>query len=424
MVESEKDRELGSFSERHRTYSDILANVSIVAAGVRYFLNLVAKASWSFSSSEADTTGEFAERTEAMLTDDPMTPWHRIVRRSSMYRFYGFSIQEWTARRRDDGFLTFADISPRAQRTIERWDVDDTGRVLGALQTSPQTQQEIYLPREKLLYIVDDTLNDSPEGLGLFRHLVAPARRLKRYEQLEGFGFETDLRGIPIGRAPFTELAEQVRQGGITEEQRKQIEEPLREFIEKHIKTPALGLFLDSVTYETRDETGRPSAAKQWDVELLRGSATSFAENAAAIERLNRELARVLGVEQLLLGSDVGSFSLSKDKTNAFYLTVSSALMEIKESVEKDLLQKLWMLNGWDPALMPEIKTELPSYVEVEQIASSLRDLATAGAVLAPNDPAVDDVRAMLGISAQEDTVGSSAIDASLSGGDLDGGED
>ena len=119
-----------------------------------------------------------------------------------MYRFYGFSIQEWTARRRDDGFLTFADIAPRSQRTIERWDVDEAGQVLGALQRSPQTQEEIYLPREKLLYIVDDTLNDSPEGLGLFRHLVAPSRRLKRYEQLEGFGFETDLRGIPIGRSP------------------------------------------------------------------------------------------------------------------------------------------------------------------------------------------------------------------------------
>ena len=200
--EAEKDPELASRSERYRRYSDILANVSIVAAGTRFFLNLVAKASWSFAASEEDASGEFAERAEAMLTDDPLTPWHRIVRRSAMYRFYGFSIQEWTARRRDDGFLTFADIAPRAQRTIERWDVEDTGRVLGALQRSPQTQEEIYLPREKLLYIVDDTFNDSPEGLGLFRHLAAPARRLKRYEQLEGFGFETDLRGIPSWPSP------------------------------------------------------------------------------------------------------------------------------------------------------------------------------------------------------------------------------
>ena len=116
-----------------------------------------------------------------------------------------------------------------------------------------------------------------------------------------------------------------VELGDITKEQRKSIEAPLREFIEKHIKTPALGLVLDSMTYETSDEAGRPSGAKQWDVELLKGSATSFAENAAAIERINRELARVLGVEQLLLGSDVGSFSLSRDKTNSFFLLVDSS---------------------------------------------------------------------------------------------------
>ena len=295
--------------------------------------------------------------------------------------------------------------------------MDDTGRVLGALQRSPQTQEEIYLPREKLLYIVDDTLNDSPEGLGLFRHLAAPSRRLKRYEQLEGFGFETDLRGIPVGRVPFTLLAEMVSQGDITAEQRKSIEAPLREFIEKHIKTPALGLILDSMTYETRDESGRPSGAKQWDVELLRGSASSFAENAAAIERLNRELARVLGVEQLLLGSDVGSFSLSRDKTNSFFLLVDSALTEIRETVADDLLKTLWRLNGWPVEMMPEIKTEAIRFIDAEQIAATLRDMATAGAVLAPDDPAVSDIRDLLGISQPADTVGA-AIDANLGGND------
>ena len=84
-----------------------------------------------------------------MLTKDPLTPWHRIVRRLSMYRFYGFSIMEWTAKRRDDGLLTFADVEPRAQRTIERWDVDETGKVMGALQTKPANAAgDIFAPRE------------------------------------------------------------------------------------------------------------------------------------------------------------------------------------------------------------------------------------------------------------------------------------
>lgn len=400
IQENEKNSNVASREERYKTYSEILANASIVAAGTRYFLNLVAKADWSFEPSEADTDGEFAERAEEILTDDPKTPWHRIVRRAAMYRFYGFSVQEWTARRRDDGIITLADVMPRAQLTIEKWDVDEEGGVLGVIQRNPQNARELYLPRGKLLYLVDDTLSDSPEGLGLFRHLVSPAQRLARYEQLEGFGFETDLRGIPIGRGPFTEMAELVEAGKISKEQRIAIEAPIRKFIENHVKTAKLGMLLDSVTYQSQDESGRPSNVKQWDVELLQGSSNSFAENAAAIERVNREMARILGVEQLMLGSDsAGSFAMSKDKTNSFFLLVDGTLTEVRESVADDLLDMVWQLNGWPDEMKPTMNTEAIRFTDVEQVAATLRDMATAGAVLDERDPVVDEVRDLMGVS-------------------------
>ena len=153
VEDREKSKDLASRDARYRTYSEIFANTSIVAAGTRYFLNLIAKAEWSFTPSDEDSDGKFAELAESMLTEDPETSWHRIVRRAGMYRFYGFSVQEWTARRREDGLLTFSDIAPRAQITIERWDVDNAGSVLGVLQRNPQDHREIYLsPREALLH--------------------------------------------------------------------------------------------------------------------------------------------------------------------------------------------------------------------------------------------------------------------------------
>ena len=402
IEERENSRDVASHDARHRTYADILSNTSIVAAGVRYFVNLVGKAKWAFVPASEDVDGRYAEFAEAFLTDDPATPWHRIVRRAAMYRFYGFSVQEWTARRRNDGILTFDDIAPRAQSTIERWDVDSSGNVLGVLQRSPQGRHEIYLPREKLLYIVDDTLNDSPAGLGLFSHLVNPARRLQRYEQLEGFGFETDLRGIPIGRVPFSELDDMERRGELSQEQRVRIEDPMRRFIEHHIRGPRLGLLLDSGVYRAENETAAPSSTRLWDIDLLKGSATSFAENAAAIERLNREIARILGVEQLLLGAGQGSYALSQDKTHAFYLLVDGALTEIREAVDRDLLVTIWRLNGWPEEMMPGMSTEAVQYRDVQQIGATLRDMATAGAVIDPDDPVIDEVRDLMGISRQE----------------------
>lgn len=401
--------------KRYKTFSEMLANVSIVAAGVRFFLNLTAKAKWSFRPSEADTDGRFAELAEQILIDDPETSWHRIVRRAAMYRFYGFSVQEWTAMRREDGVVTLQDVAPRAQRSIQKWDVNERGQVLGMLQQSPQTSREIYLPRQKVLYLVDDTLSDSPEGLGLFRHLVVPAKRLRRYEQLEGYGFETDLRGVPIGHGPFSRLAELETAGKLTAAQRIAIEKPIRDFIKNHIKGPALGLLLDSAPYAGQDDAARPSPNKQWSIDLLKSGATSLEANANAIQRVNRELARILGVEQLLLGEgSSGSFALSRDKTQSFFLIVESTLTELVSSIRDDLLKTVWRLNGWDHKFMPNMGNEAIRFQDVEQIASTLRDMALAGAILPPDDPAIGEVRDLLGLS-RGDIEGSN-MDAALIG--------
>jgi hypothetical protein len=408
----ERDSRLGTTRERQRNYSEVLANVSIVASGVRYFLNLVARADWSFTPSEDDSDGQYAETLEEILTEDPATPWHRIVRRAAAYRFYGFSLQEWTAKRRPDGIMTLKDVAPRSQLTIERWDVDPEGQVRNAIQRSPQTSLDLVIPRSKLLYLVDDTLSDSPEGLGLFRHLMSPAERLRRYEKLEGFGYETDLRGIPIGRAPFAELDAAVQQGLLSPAQRIQIEAPMRTFIQNHIKTPDMGMLLDSITYESKDESGRASNIRQWDIELLKGGSQNFGDIAKAIERVNMEMARILGVEQLMLGSSQGSYALSRDKTDSFFLLVDGALREIEEAVRKDLVNTIWRLNGWDDKYKPELSPEITRHSDVQEIASVLKDMATAGALLDPDDPVIGEVRELLGLSKQNHI--NMAMDAAL----------
>lgn len=401
VVENEKDPSLSDI-ERYRTFSLILANCPIAAAGIRYFLNVAAAASWSFTAAEHPRGEELAELAEEMLTKDPQTTWARVVRRAAMYRFYGFSIQEWTAKRRVDGFLTFSDISPRAQVTIERWDVDVYGSVIGIVQRNPQNQSETYLPRSKLVYIVDDSLNDSPHGLGIFRHIVEPAKRLNRYEQLEGWGYETDLRGIPIGKAPYAELRRLVAEGVITEEQAKAAVAPIESFVSKHIKKPDLGLLLDSEVYQTTDEAQRPSSAHKFSMDLLDGTSTTLPDVAKAIERIEKQIARLLGVEAMLLGDgSSGSHALSKDKTNQFLLTVNSTLGELADGFTNDLLDVLWQLNGWPDKAKPTMTPEKVQFRDIQDITMAISDLARAGAVLDPEDPVIDEIRAMLGLSPQ-----------------------
>lgn len=401
VEENEKNARLRG-RERYITFSNMLANVSIVAAGTRFFLNLTAKAGWKVEPADNSARArQLAELTEEIL-HDMTTPWHRVVRRAAMYRFHGFSVQEWTARRRPDGALGFADVEPRPQVTIERWDLDASGTVHGVVQNSPQDSSEIYLPRRKLLYMVDDTLSDSPEGLGLFRHIVSATDRLCRFELLESYGYETDLRGIPIARGPLALLNDAVEKGLLKKEDADAAVNSLKTFVEKHVKNPELGLLLDSIPYRADDEAATPSATPQWNVELLRGDGTGTVNDAVgnAITRLNQEIARVLGVEGLLLGGQqVGSLALSRDKSHNFALIVDSTLTELRETVAADLVDVLFELNGWEPELTPELKTEATRYRDVTEITAALRDMATAGAILAPDDPAISEVRELMGLS-------------------------
>lgn len=401
---NEKESELTGV-QKYATYSDLVANISIIGASVRYFLNLVAKAEWKVEPPEdAGAEGEdIAELLEEMM-EDMETPWHRVVRRSALYKFHGFGMQEWTAKRRDDGKIGLLDIEARPQATIEGWDVDENGTVVGVTQRSPQTSELLYLPRTKLVYLVDDALNDTPEGLGLFRHLAEPAKRLQRLQTLEMFGHDTDLRGIPVARAPLAELQQAVANGDMTEAAAAAVVAPLREFIQKHIVNPEMGMLLDSKTYESSDESASPSGTPQFNLELLRGDGGGSTESVnMSIERVTREISRIMGTEFLLLGGDgKGSLALSRDKTNSFALLVDSALAEITESFEKDVFDPLFTLNGWDEKNKPQAKTESIQFRDIEQITRALVDMANAGATLAPDDEAINEIRDLLGLSHAE----------------------
>ena len=205
-----------------------------------------------------------------------------------------------------------------------------------------------------------------------------------------------DLSGIPLIRMPLIELSKAVKKGEISQKQADLIRAPLEKFLKNHIRNPRQGILLDSMVYHSTGDRETPSSQRQWDVEILTGSPTSFEPAAAAIERLNREMARILGIEQLLLGSSGGSYAMSKDKTHNFYLLVDSALTEMRDVVRTDLLKPLWMLNGFDEDLMPKISTESVRFMDGEEITTALRNLALA--TLDEDDPAIRTVRSLLGL--------------------------
>lgn len=401
VVNEETNPKLASKEMRYRTAADMLANISIIAAGVRYFMNLVSKPAWTVmpvdDSDEAKLYAEFVQDVMCKCK----TSWPRIVRRCASYRWHGFSINEWIAIKRDDGLIGFLDIEPRPQHSIERWDVSEKGEILGVFQRPPQTGEELGIPRAKFIYMVDDMMTDSPEGMGWFRALVEPAERMKSYLSLETIGFERDLSGTPVGRAPISLINKLVAEKKITATEGERMINGMRKFVQLEVKRKNTGMLIDSKHYvDTAADGTKTTSVPQWGIELLTGTPTSMTALGAAIERLTKDMARIMGVESILVGSEgVGSLALSKDKSNNLYLQVNSTLIDMAGFMNKDFLDTLWMLNGFPDEMKPTMKTEDVAFKDVEAITTALKDLATAGAPLMADDPVINDIRDLLGVS-------------------------
>jgi hypothetical protein len=405
IVTAEKNAAVAGPNRWH-TAQDLLTNVSIIAASVRYSLNLISRPAWRADppsdKPEAKAMAEFVEE----VINGADTSWARIVRRAAVYRYHGFNLQEWVAKKRDDGKIGIQSVEQRPAHTVRKWDLDDNGGVLGVVQASPQTGEEIYLPRRKLVYLVDDALTDSPEGLGWFRHLADPAQRLRRYLKLETMGFERDLNGIPVGRAPLQRINQLVEDKKLSQKQADAMIKSLEDFVRIAAKQPETGLLLDSEPFRAKTETGETvSSIMQWGLELITGSPGSMADLGNAIHRLMLDMAMIIGTDSLLIGQSSGgrsggSRALSEDKSKALYLTSNAALSDMTEAMDRDIVTPLWAMNGFPDELRPHLKTEDVSFKDAEGIAQALANMATAGAILDPNDPAINDLRDLLGISA------------------------
>jgi hypothetical protein len=399
-------------TERFDEYQRILRDTMIVGAGARLFLNLIGNAVWTvnppegLNEAEEARAQEIADQAYEMLFD-MTSSWASVVRRTAAFRLFGFAVQEWTAKITDDGAVGLLDIEHRPQKTIVRWNRDEGGTVESIVQRVGG-RSEVVLPRSKVVYAVDDTLSDSPEGMGLLRQLAKTAQRLDRFIALEETGYTTDLRGIQVARAPLHELQKMVQDAGpegssaraSMSARRTLLLQPLRDWLDKHVRNVESGMLLSSDTYLATgvDKATTPSSVPKWGLELLNGDSQGFADMAAAINRMNQEMARLLGVEHLLLGADgAGSLALARSKIGTFYLTVTSTLLDLVEIYDRDILGPLAELNGWE--FKPEMGVNEISDRDMEQVLDSLAKLATAGAPLMPDDPAVGEIYDLLGLT-------------------------
>ena len=285
-----------------------------------------------------------------------------------------------------DGRLGVRKIACRAPWTVSRFDVEDkSGDVLGIYQDVGYGSGKHYIPTTKSLYYRTTVLNGDPSGRSILRNAYSSYVYLNNLQSIEAIAVERELAGIPVARIPSEYLSSEASaaQSGFV----GNLQQILRDvkFNEQgYIITP-------SDTYPDKD--GSPTNIRLVDIELMSSNGNRNVDIDPIVRRYQHDIARSVLSEFLMLGGgNNGSYALSKSKTDLFLRALESYIQAIVDVLNKQLVERLWQLNGLNYDLMPCIKAGDVAPHDLREIAAFLRNLNGADINVSDHPEVIQDL--------------------------------
>jgi hypothetical protein len=285
----------------------------------------------------------------------------------------------------NDGRIGVRKLAIRAPWTVERFEVDvDTGNITGMRQEVSWGKPSVTIPVEKSLYYRTTTLNNDPSGRSVLRNAYTSYTYLNKIQAYEAIAIERELHGVPVGRMPAEYLS-----GDATDDQknlRAQFERILRD-----LKNNEQGfVLLPSDLYVDAD--GKPTSQRLMDIELITANGSRSIDIDPVVKRYQHDIARSIMAEFMMLGSGSGSYALSKSKTDLFLRSLESYLNTIVDVLNKQLVERLWSINGLPFETMPRLEAGDVAPHDLREIAAFLRNLNGAGIDVADQIETVTDL--------------------------------
>ena len=285
-----------------------------------------------------------------------------------------------------DGRMGVRKIAIRAPWTISRFDVDQqTGDVKGIYQDGSSYNNSNYIPTRKSLYYRTTTINGDPAGRSILRNAYTSYEYVNNLQSIEAIAVERELAGIPVARIPAEYLS-----GDATASQSGFVNN--LQSILRDVKFNEQGyIILPSDTYPDKD--GAPTNQKLVDVELMSSSGSRNIDIDPIVRRYQHDIARSVLSEFLMLGGgSTGSYALSKSKTDLFLRALESYIQAIVDVLNKQLVERLWELNGLNYDLMPTIVAGDVAPHDLREIAAFLRNLNGADINVSDHPEVIQDL--------------------------------
>jgi len=285
-----------------------------------------------------------------------------------------------------DGRIGVRKIASRAPWTISKFDVDQkTGDVLGVHQEGSGFNNTSYIPTRKSLYYRTTAINNDPAGRSILRNAYTSYEYLNNLQNIEAIAVERELAGIPVARIP----AEYLSPDATTAQ--AQFVGNLQQIL-RDVKFNEQGyIILPSDTYP--DSNGSPTSNRLVDVELMASNGKRNIEIDPIVRRYQHDIARSVLSEFLMLGGgNTGSYALSKSKTDLFLRALESYIQAIVDVLNKQLVERLWELNGLNYDLMPTIVAGDVAPHDLREIAAFLRNLNGADINVSDHPEVIQDL--------------------------------
>lgn len=384
-----------------KVFEEMAANDALIG-GILYIVEAaLRRIKWSVEpADDSDAAKKEAEWLESVF-DDMDQPFEEFISEILSFLVYGFALHEQVLKLRlgpeetnprfkskyDDGRIGLRALAPRAQTTIDRWDMDDaTGRVLGAWQVDPVTGREIYLPIERCLHVKTKSRKNNPEGVSILRSAYRSWSFKKRLEEIEAIGVSRDLTGIPVIEMPAAIMSR------TASNDQRAARTAMENLVSQIARDEREGIVFPS----EMDSEGKPTGYK---LRLMSSPGQKAIPADPIIRRYDSRIAVSVAAEVILLGLEkTGSFAMASQKSSNFARSLEFYVGTIASALNKQVVQRLCELNNIPTELRPYVEPGEVAEPDLKDIALAIQQIAGAG-LITPTHKTENELREMLNLS-------------------------
>lgn len=392
--------------EAARVYREMLDNSATVGSLMFAITQSMRKIEWRVNpADDTPAAAEAADFAESLRHDMSHT-WEDFVAEALSMLGYGYSVHELVYKRRlgrnpggdqptskyNDGMIGLRRLPIRSQDTIIKWFFDGDGQITGVTQ-QPWKGSILDIPIQKFLLFRPSSHKNNPEGRSILRTAYRAYYMITRLEEQEAIMHER-LSGFPVMYVPSV-LLELAAAGDANA--KAQLAAYQR--VVRNVRVDdQMGVLIPSDPFE--NGTGGLSNIRKYEFQLVTPQGRTSGVNAGeAITRYKLDILKSVLADFIDLGHQArGTQNLAISKVDMFFQAIEGWLNGMAAVLNHYMLERVWVLNGLNPDLMPEYTPDLAQRLDLDLVSNFILRLSQAGMPLFPDANLEDWVRDAAGM--------------------------